>query len=92
MTMEAWTKGDERALVRVIEPKKDRGNGTLTVNARPYGTVFIDGRKVGVTPIVKYTLPGGRHTVRVQSSVDGSTRSFHVNIEPDKAVRRNVKW
>jgi outer membrane lipoprotein-sorting protein len=30
MTMEAWTKGDDRALVRVIEPKKDRGNGTLT--------------------------------------------------------------
>ena len=30
MTMQAWTKGDERALVRVIEPKKDRGNGTLT--------------------------------------------------------------
>ncbi len=30
MTMEAWTKGDDRTLVRVIEPKKDRGNGTLT--------------------------------------------------------------
>ncbi len=30
MTMRAWTKGDERSLVRVIEPKKDRGNGTLT--------------------------------------------------------------
>ena len=30
MTMQAWTKGDERSLVRVIEPKKDRGNGTLT--------------------------------------------------------------
>ena len=30
MTMEAWTKGDENSLVRVIEPKKDRGNGTLT--------------------------------------------------------------
>jgi len=29
MTMEAWTKGDEQSLVRVIEPKKDRGNGTL---------------------------------------------------------------
>ena len=29
MTMEAWTKGDERSLVRVIEPRKDRGNGTL---------------------------------------------------------------
>ena len=30
MTMEAWTKGDEKSLVRVVEPKKDRGNGTLT--------------------------------------------------------------
>ena len=30
MTMRAWTKGDKHALVRVVEPKKDRGNGTLT--------------------------------------------------------------
>ena len=32
MTMRAWTKGDVHSLVRVIEPKKDRGNGTLTDN------------------------------------------------------------
>ncbi|MEM8815533.1 MAG: outer membrane lipoprotein-sorting protein [Pseudomonadota bacterium] len=30
MTMRAWTKGDEQSLVRVLEPSKDRGNGTLT--------------------------------------------------------------
>jgi outer membrane lipoprotein-sorting protein len=30
MTMRAWTKGDDYSLVRVVEPKKDRGNGTLT--------------------------------------------------------------
>jgi outer membrane lipoprotein-sorting protein len=30
MTMRAWTKGDEKSLVRVLEPRKDRGNGTLT--------------------------------------------------------------
>ena len=30
MTMRAWTKGNDMSLVRVIEPKKDRGNGTLT--------------------------------------------------------------
>ncbi len=30
MTMRAWTMGDEHSLVRVVEPKKDRGNGTLT--------------------------------------------------------------
>jgi len=30
MTMRGWTKGDDRWLVRVLEPRKDRGNGTLT--------------------------------------------------------------
>jgi outer membrane lipoprotein-sorting protein len=30
MTMLVWTKGEDQALVRVIEPAKDRGNGTLT--------------------------------------------------------------
>jgi outer membrane lipoprotein-sorting protein len=30
MSMRVWTKGDDRSLVRVTEPKKDRGNGTLT--------------------------------------------------------------
>lgn len=30
MTMRAWTKGEDQSLVRVIEPAKDRGNGTLT--------------------------------------------------------------
>jgi outer membrane lipoprotein-sorting protein len=30
MTMRAWTKGEDQSLVRVTEPKKDRGNATLT--------------------------------------------------------------
>jgi len=29
MTIRGWTRGDDQTLVRVIEPKKDRGNGTL---------------------------------------------------------------
>ena len=32
MTIRAWTKGQDQSLVRVMEPKKDRGNGTLTDN------------------------------------------------------------
>ena len=29
MSMESWTEGEKRSLVRVTEPRKDRGNGTL---------------------------------------------------------------
>jgi len=32
MTMRAWTEGEKRTLVRVVEPKKDAGNGTLSVD------------------------------------------------------------
>ena len=32
MTMRGWTAGDDNALVRVVEPKKDAGNGTLTLD------------------------------------------------------------
>jgi len=29
MSMRGWTEGDEKSLVRITEPRKDRGNGTL---------------------------------------------------------------
>jgi outer membrane lipoprotein-sorting protein len=32
MTMRAWTEGDKHTLVRVLEPAKDVGNGTLSVD------------------------------------------------------------
>jgi outer membrane lipoprotein-sorting protein len=30
MSMRGWTQGDDKSIVRVIAPQKDRGNGTLT--------------------------------------------------------------
>lgn len=32
MSMQAWTEGDKRTLVRVTAPAKDEGNGTLSVD------------------------------------------------------------
>ena len=32
MTMRGWTEGDDNTLVRVLEPKKDAGNGTLMLD------------------------------------------------------------
>jgi outer membrane lipoprotein-sorting protein len=32
MTMRAWTEGHKQTLVRVTQPPKDAGNGTLTVD------------------------------------------------------------
>jgi len=32
MTMQGWSEGEKKTLVRVTEPKKDAGNGTLSVD------------------------------------------------------------
>jgi outer membrane lipoprotein-sorting protein len=32
MTMKGWSEGDKHSLIRVIEPKKDAGNGTLLID------------------------------------------------------------
>jgi len=32
MTMEGWTQGDKKSIVRVLKPKKDAGNGTLLMD------------------------------------------------------------
>ena len=32
MTMRSWTRGDEESLVRVVEPRRDAGNSTLTMD------------------------------------------------------------
>jgi hypothetical protein len=39
--------------------------GYLTVNAVPYGTVWIDGVETGDTPIVSRELTPGPHVVRI---------------------------
>lgn len=39
---------------------------TLFVNARPWGVVFIDGRRIGNTPRANISVPAGRHVIRVE--------------------------
>ncbi|MFT6276691.1 MAG: outer membrane lipoprotein-sorting protein [Halioglobus sp.] len=34
MSMRGWTRGDNNTLVRVLEPKKDAGNGTLMLDSK----------------------------------------------------------
>jgi serine/threonine protein kinase len=63
--------------------------GFITVNSDPPGTVFIDGRDVGSTPVVEYTVPAGRHTVRVERP-GFKTKSETVDVGANATVRK--RW
>ncbi len=40
--------------------------GWLTINATPFGTVWIDGVEIGDTPVVRRELQPGRHIIEVR--------------------------
>ncbi|HET6898000.1 MAG TPA: protein kinase, partial [Vicinamibacteria bacterium] len=40
--------------------------GQLQVAVRPWGEVSVDGRVIGTTPLDRFTLPAGKHVVRVR--------------------------
>ncbi len=50
----------------VQPPAVEEAQGFVTVNANPYGEVYIDGVDAGPTPVVKWPLKPGRHTIRIQ--------------------------
>lgn len=38
-------------------------NGAISINARPWAEVFVDGQRIGETPVSQYALPVGIHEV-----------------------------
>jgi serine/threonine-protein kinase len=63
--------------------------GFITVNSDPPGTVFIDNRDVGSTPVVEYTVPAGRHAIRVERP-GFKSRSETVDVGANATVRK--RW
>ena len=66
------------------------GPGTLQVVALPWASVSVDGRSVGTTPIAAISLPAGPHSVVLQNSELGVTRSSSVVVRSGKLTTLKV--
>ncbi len=70
-------------------PPAVAAQGFITVDADPAGTVFIDGREVGSTPVVEYGVSPGRHTIRVDRA-GFKSKSETVDVSANATVRK--RW
>ncbi len=50
ITMEWWEKGEERFLIRVLSPARDRGNGTLKIENNLWNYIFAFDETVHIPP------------------------------------------
>jgi eukaryotic-like serine/threonine-protein kinase len=74
-------------------PKPSGPPGYITLDSTPvYAVIFVDGKRLGETPLVHIELPPGKHVVRAVSA-SGTTRSLPITIESGKtAPTRRIEW
>jgi hypothetical protein len=64
--------------------------GQLKINVRPWADVYIDGKRMGSTPLKPLELTVGEHTVLVKNEKLAEERSFRIIIKPNEVVSRKV--
>jgi serine/threonine-protein kinase len=60
----------------------------FSVTSSPSATVYIDGRRIGTTPIAQHRLGAGRHQIRLERKGYRTTRET-IDVTGTKAVRRS---
>jgi hypothetical protein len=74
------------------EAVADGPPGWVSIDSDPYATIYVDGKKVGVTPLARIALPPGPHRVKAVSS-QGGEQVFNVSIESNKEARgKKLAW
>ena len=70
------------------KPAPAAREGYLNLNVRPWAYVFIDGKALNkTTPLRKYPLPAGRHSILLQGP-DGQELTTSVVIAPGRTLEK----
>jgi serine/threonine-protein kinase len=81
------TGGPPRS-IKIAQRLEPLPRGQLTIGARPWAHVTIDGDRKPDTPIVKLAVSAGPHTVRVACPATGKELKFVVQVEAGRETRR----
>jgi serine/threonine-protein kinase len=65
--------------------------GFLTVDATPWATIFVDGKSLGITPLISVQLPEGRHTL-VARTQDGREQRMTLRIASGQTMTRRIQF
>lgn len=58
-------KGTKVPSPRELVPTKSGATGFLSVRAIPQSDIYLDGRKIGRSPIARHAVPTGRHSLKL---------------------------
>jgi serine/threonine-protein kinase len=64
-----------------VKPKP----GTFSIDSTPFATIYVDGKRFGITPLVKKQLPAGPHRIRADLK-DGRSKEMTVDVPAGKSA------
>jgi hypothetical protein len=56
------------------------------IDSTPWATIYVDGQSLGITPIVKRSLPAGRHKLKAVAK-DGRTKEMSIDIPSGRLAK-----
>ncbi len=74
----------------VVAPKAV-AKGKLTLDTSPWSEVFLNGRKLGDTPLVDYPMPVGLHVLKLVNDDKGLKGTIEVEIQAGKTTMKRLK-
>ena len=85
--------GPPAADVLTGQPPPVAGPGACVVSlgSRPWADVWLDGRRVGFTPLTDLAVPCGPHDIVFTSTHLGLERRISINVHPGEKVTRIVE-
>jgi len=84
---------DDRRRSRADDGDRQSGLGYISVTARRWGSVFLDGNQIALeTPLIKYRVSAGRHEVRVCYGGDRSNCSTTKRVSISRGSTSIVKF
>ena len=66
--------------------------GYLSFDSMPWSEVYLGNKHLGTTPLIRISLPPGRHVLTLKNPEVGTSTSYVVEIASGKSVSRFVGW
>ena len=73
-----------------VRRARPAGHGTLSVNSDPWSVVHVDGARVGNTPLMRFRLAAGKHTVKLVNPGKKLSKQQVVIIHKGKEYKLSV--
>ena len=76
---------------RARHRKPAAGSGKLSVDSTPWATIYVDGKRLGITPLIDRPLAAGKHQLRAVAE-NGREQSMEIEIRAGAAQPIRLSW